>query len=119
MDNQAREQKSNGMHPVDFLAGLFIGGLAGAVTMLLIAPQSGRETRESIKKGAIELRNQTTASMEGAVVQVRTKASQVEADVKDKAMDLKHQGQDMLVEQLDRVSAAAAAGKKAVQGTHN
>lgn len=107
------------MHATDFLAGLFIGGLAGAVAMLLIAPQSGRETRESIKKGAIELRNQTTASMEGAVVQVRTKASQVEADVKDKAMDLKHQGQDMLVAQLDRVSAAAAAGKKAVQGTHN
>lgn len=119
MENQAKEQKSRGMSTADFLAGLFIGGLVGAVTMLLIAPQSGKETRESIKKGAIELRNQTTASMEGAVVQVRAKANQVEADVKDKAMDLKHQGQDMLVSQLDRVSAAAAAGKKAVQGTHN
>jgi soluble cytochrome b562 len=64
------------------------------------------------------LRDQTTTTVEGAVAQVRTRASQIKADVRDKAEELQQQGQDMLVEQLDRVSAAAETGKKVIQGKH-
>jgi len=39
--------------------------------------------------------------------------------VQIKAQDLGHQGQDLLVRQLDHVSDAAEAGKKALQGSTN
>ena len=68
------------------LAGLVIGGLAGAATMLLLAPQSGRDTRMQISEGG-----------------------------RKKFAELKQQGQVLMVDQLDHVSEAALAGKKAVQ----
>ena len=38
-----------------FLIGFIVGGLTGAITALLFAPQSGEETRIMIKDRAIEL----------------------------------------------------------------
>jgi gas vesicle protein len=40
-----------------FLAGFFIGGLIGAAVALLLAPQSGEETRVLIKDKSIELKD--------------------------------------------------------------
>ena len=42
-ENQIPQYRNNNILGV--LAGLLIGGLAGAVTMLLLAPQSGKDTR--------------------------------------------------------------------------
>ena len=50
-----------------FLAGLFMGGLLGAGSMLLLAPQSGKDTRDQIQEEGIELRDQVTETVEGAV----------------------------------------------------
>ena len=38
-----------------FVAGLIIGAIAGAVTSLLYAPQSGEETRKILKRKAKEV----------------------------------------------------------------
>jgi gas vesicle protein len=116
MDESTYEQVSEGNRPAPFLAGLLLGSLTGAVAMLFFAPESGKVTRQKIQQKVIELRDQTAATVEGAVAQVRTKAGQIKADVSDKANELKQQGQDVLVEQLDRVSAAAKTGKKAIKG---
>lgn len=71
---------------VSVLGGLLIGSLAGAIAMLLLAPQSGQETRMMLTEGG-----------------------------RRKFAELKQQGQVLVVEQLDHVSEAALAGKKAVQ----
>ena len=92
------------------LAGMLIGGLAGAVTMLLLAPQSGKDTRKQIQEKGIELRDRTTELVEDTMAQVRTKANQL-------AVDLKDRGQDIAVTQLDHVSEAAQAGKKAIENS--
>jgi gas vesicle protein len=42
-----------------FLAGFVIGGLVGAATALILAPQSGEETRTQIAGKSQELRNQS------------------------------------------------------------
>jgi len=102
-----------------FLTGLVIGSLVGAGTMLLFAPQTGKKTRAELQVGAVELRDRTATTLKDTITQVKSKANQIKADVQIKAQDLGHQGQDLLVKQLDHVSHAAEAGKKALQGSAN
>lgn len=109
-------KEADAKYPANFLAGLLLGSLAGAVAMLFFAPQSGKETRQQVQQRAIELRDQTAATVESALAQVHTLTGQFKTDVNDKAKELKQQGQDALVGQLDRVSAAVETRKKAVQG---
>ena len=74
------------------LAGLLIGGLAGAMVMLLLAPQSGKKTRAKIQKLGQELSEQTAETVEGAVAQVRVKAGQITHDVRKQAEELEQRG---------------------------
>jgi|SRR5687768_12749906 gas vesicle protein len=107
-ENQEYEYPTN--NRLDVLVGMLIGGLAGAVTMLLLAPQSGKATRRQIQEKSIELRNRTTELLDDTVVQVRSKANTVMVGLKDR-------GQELAVKQLDHVSDAAQAGKKAIQSS--
>lgn len=97
------------------LAGLIAGGLIGAGTMLLFAPQSGEKTRAELRKGADDLRKRTSDTMKDTVAQAKTRANQLKTEVQLKAGELERQGRDVIYHQLDRVSQAAEAGKKAVQ----
>jgi len=110
---EKRTDKFSG--PKNILIGLVVGGLAGAAAMLLFAPQSGVRTRAQIRRKGIQLRDRTTSSVKDALAQVRVNADEVTAGVREKAGELKQRGQDKLVEQMDRVSAALDAGKKAVK----
>jgi gas vesicle protein len=47
-----------------FLIGFVVGGVAGAVAALLLAPQSGEETRALIKDKSIELRDKAAEQAE-------------------------------------------------------
>jgi gas vesicle protein len=107
-ENQEYRYPTN--NTLNVLGGMLIGGLAGAVTMLLLAPQSGKDTRKQIQEKSIELRDRTTELVEDTMAQVRTKANQLTVDLKDHA-------QELAVEQLDHVSDAAQAGKKAIQSS--
>ena len=101
------------------LAGLLVGGLIGAGTMLLFAPQAGAKTRTELQQGAIRLRDRTNETVKGTVTQVKSKANQIKADVQIKVKDLQYQGRDLLGRQLDRVSRTAEAGKKAIESAQN
>jgi len=105
----------NGSRMGSVLAGLLIGAAAGAAAMLLLAPQSGRDTRKQIREKGIELRDRTTGMVDDAMDQVRSSTSKLTMGGRQKAEELKQQGQELLAEQLDRVSAAAQAGKKAIE----
>ncbi len=112
MVNENQEPEYHNNNILGFLVGLLIGGLAGAVTMLLLAPQSGEETRMQIREKGIELRDRTTGMVEDAMAQVRLNTNKITVGGRQKAEELKQNGQELLVEQLDRVSAAVTAGKK-------
>ena len=116
-ENQHLEYRRGNIFNV--LLGTLIGGLAGAVAMLLLAPQSGEDTRMKLQKKGIELRDLTTKMVEDTVAQVRTNASKVTIGGREKMQELKEQGQELVVEQLDHVAEAAQAGKKAIQGSSN
>jgi gas vesicle protein len=104
-------------HPGSFLAGLLLGALAGAGTMLLLAPQSGKRTRDQIQQRSMELRDQTAETVEDAVDQVRATAHQVTVGVGEKADQLQQRGQEMLDEGMERVSAVVEAGKTAAHAS--
>jgi gas vesicle protein len=110
------EHETHVNHLGSFLSGALVGGLAGAATILLLAPQSGERTRTQIQQGGIELRHQVTGAVDDAVSQTRAKARQITSDVREKAKEIQHGGQEMLAAQTERISAAVAAGKTAYEG---
>lgn len=115
MEGTTEEHTYESGHTKSVLAGLLIGGLAGAAAMLLFAPQSGKQTRARIREKSIQLRDQTAAGVKSALEQARVETKGMTASVREKAGRLKQLGQDKLVEQLDRVSAVLDAGKTAVK----
>jgi gas vesicle protein len=83
--------------------------------MLLLAPQAGDRTREELQEGVSHLRDRTSETVKDKVKLVRSRANQFKADVQTKAEQIQYQGKDIIAKQLDRVSHAAEAGKKAIQ----
>ncbi len=76
---------------LEFAAGLFLGGLVGAALGLMLAPQSGRETRRQIAERGIELKD----------------------DLGRKASELQKRLPDIVDEQRVRVEDAIQRGKEA------
>jgi len=111
----ATKKKVHNNNPQNILISLLVGSLAGAVAMLLFAPQSGKQTRDLLEEKSIQLRDRTTKDIKKAVKQIRSQTDHITADVREKAEELKQLGQEKLVEQLDRVSAALDTGKMAVE----
>jgi gas vesicle protein len=118
-NNQEFEHKEQSGNAISVLIGMVIGGLVGAVTMLLFAPQPGEKTRAELQDRALKLRDRTATTVKDTMTQVKSKANQLKVEMQIKAQDLGHQGQDLLVKQLENVSHAADAGKKAIQSSEN
>ena len=115
MTNKIEEHGSDFGNTRNVLMGLLIGGLAGAMAMLLFAPQSGKKTRAQIQLKSTQLRDQASDGVKNALAQVRFETHEITAGAMEKAGQLKHLGQEKLVKQLDRVSAALDGGKTAVE----
>ena len=108
-ENQEYEHHTNN-NILSIVGGMLVGSLAGAVTMLLLAPQSGKDTRKQIQEKGIELRDRTTELVGDTMTQVRSQANKITVGLKDRS-------QELAVKQLDQVSEAAQAGKKAIQSS--
>ncbi len=99
-----------------FLIGFFVGGLTGAVVSLLLAPQSGEETRTVIKERAIELRDKASETAgevynkaEETANEAVKRAEELLAEAKEKAIVVKEKGQALYEEQKARVSKKITA----------
>ena len=89
-----------------FLIGFIVGGLTGAVTALLLAPQSGEQTRTLIKEKSFELRDKASetideayAQAEAAAIEARARFDELAKTTKSKADELQQKGQVLLEEQ--------------------
>jgi gas vesicle protein len=81
----------NGQEFGAFLVGLVFGGLVGAVAALLLAPQSGEETRELIRDKSIEIRDQVATAADDAL---------------ERAAEVRDRGVAILNEQKSRLETA-------------
>ena len=93
-------------------------GLIGAVVALLMAPQSGEETRTLIKDKSIEIKDKTVSSLEdayskaeAAAADARAKADELSKVAKDRANEIKQRGQVVLEEQKARFDNVVDAAK--------
>jgi gas vesicle protein len=110
MDNDNHNEKYDTSNGPVLLAGLLLGALAGAVTMLLLAPQSGKKTRRQIRRKGRDLREQTTDSIEDGVSQARARAQDVKTNIHGRSKALQQRGQDALDDGKERFAAAVDAG---------
>lgn len=117
MINENQEYRHPANNTLSVVLGMLIGGLVGAVTMLLLAPQSGKDTRTQLQEKGIELRDRTTEMVEDTLAQVRLNTNKITTGGREKAKELLQKGEELVIEQLDHVSEAAKAGKKAIQSS--
>ena len=91
-----------------FFAGLVIGGLVGASLALLLAPQSGEETRGQIKDKSLELKDEAMEGLTEAGHRVQAQAetwqekghevSEAISQSKDSIVQAVSQGKDRVVQ---------------------
>ena len=100
-----------------FMKGLLFGTVAGVVAGVLLAPKSGEETREDIKKLAVDLKDkatdlyaQATRELEKKIAQVKKVGGKID---EDKYKDLVAEVVDEF--KKDAVVTSSAAQKLAEQ----
>jgi len=92
-----------------FFAGLIVGGLVGAATALLLAPQSGEETRTMIHDKGIELKDRAVEY--GQDARTRAIAALEEARIRaDQALEELR----FRTDELARVTREKVSGTKTI-----
>jgi gas vesicle protein len=93
-----------------FLAGFVIGGMVGAAVALLLAPQSGEDTRTIIHDRSIELKDKAAEKAEAARIkaeaaaaEARARADELAKLTQEKASELKKKGQEVYQAQKSRI----------------
>lgn len=104
-----------------FFSGLVIGGLVGAAVALMLAPQSGEETRAQIRQRSIELRDQAYEAAddarrraEEAAVEARSRAEKLAAEARARADELQERGKTTIAEQREKI--VTRFGRKSAGG---
>jgi len=95
------------MYGGEFMAGFLVGALVGAAAALLLAPQSGEETRTLIREKGIELGQRA----EDLSAEARRKAEDLQVQAKDKAEELQAQAKDRAGSIQTKVKQAVEEGK--------
>ena len=75
-----------------FLAGFAISAALGAVAGVLLAPQSGEETREKLGQLATDLSDKTDETVQD----IKRKADTLISDAQEKSEEIMNKLQDML-----------------------
>jgi gas vesicle protein len=101
---------------MEFFAGFVIGGLVGAAVALILAPQSGEETRAQLREKGIELKTragelavETRQRAEELSEEARKKAEELSADTRKKV-------ERIIADTRVRLEEAIEEGKKAAVG---
>lgn len=79
--------------------GFIIGGLIAGGVALLMAPQSGEETRRKLKEGAVEAQKKAGMAVDNARERVMEKVDTTTEDLKERASKVKEIGKRVGEEQ--------------------
>ena len=98
MDNNTRS----------FFSGLVFGIVAGAVAGILLAPKSGEETREDLKKFALELGEKATQQYNNAKAEIQKRVIKLKASGKKIDFDIYKKLVNEVVEGFKKDGAVTA-----------
>jgi gas vesicle protein len=96
-----------------FIVGALVGALGGAAIGLLLAPRSGEETREQVRRKAVEMQGEA----EETLGEARAWAESVAADIRRRAKELQAQSQAILDEGQKQLVKAVEETKRATATT--
>jgi gas vesicle protein len=82
-----------------FLAGVIVGGAMGAIAGILLAPQSGEETRELLADTSKDVAKKTDKT----VKEIQEKADTVVSDMQKKSDEIMDKIQTLINKQKDEV----------------
>lgn len=94
-----------------WVSGFVIGGLAGLAASLLMAPQSGRETRELVRYKATQLRQ----AAEQTAQETKERVEQISDEAKTQVDTLRQKGLEYVDETKNRVTRVANAVTQAAK----
>ncbi len=94
-----------------FLSGFIMGGLVGAAAALIMAPQSGEDTRAQIRDRSLELRDRADTEVQ----QIRVRAEQSITDMRTQAEEMQQRSKEMIDETRNRVTTAIEQGVEAAR----
>lgn len=106
----------NGSDFGSFLSGFVFGGLIGAAVALLMAPQSGEETRKLIRDKGIELRDKTSEALEDAAAEARARADELTKMARERTAELRGKAEDLRARGEAAIEAAKAPPKPRTAG---
>ncbi|HCC67945.1 TPA: hypothetical protein DEP90_01895 [Patescibacteria group bacterium] len=98
MDNNTRS----------FFSGLVFGIVAGAVAGVLLAPKSGEETREDLKKFALELGEKATEQYNNAKAEIQKRVIKLKAAGKKIDFDIYKKLVNEVVEEFKKDGVVTA-----------
>jgi len=105
----------NGSNGWEFAAGFFIGGvvggLLGAAAALLMAPQTGEDTRQLLREKGIELRDQAGDFS----VEARKRADEASATMRERSKSLSESARVTLDDRMTQVKEAYETGRQAAE----
>jgi gas vesicle protein len=114
---QRRVNMSRSSGGAEFFAGLVIGGLIGAALAILMAPQSGEETRAQIKEAGSELKHTAGESLADSraradviVADARQRAEQILAEARTRADEIQSQAKETVSRVAQRGQTEASNG---------
>lgn len=104
MENNNRNSDSG----LGFLSGFVLGALAGAAMAVVLAPQSGEETRDLIRGKAHEFKGKAM----DLASDLRERASGLADDLREQADELNKRGRETFSNVRDQLNDAIETGKK-------
>lgn len=98
-----------------FFSGLLMGGIIGAAVALLMAPQSGEETRKLIRERGIELYDKGEEALEKAATEARTRADELTKMAREQATELRGRAEQLRTRGEAAVEDLRLRGEAAVE----
>lgn len=99
----------NGKEVSSFFTGFFIGALIGGASALLLAPQSGEETRTQIREKSIELREKAEATYGEAIKKIEATT----ADIRQKTEELTAKVDEAIAQGRTEIARLTKKGEEA------